>query len=452
MLLIGISCLFIGSIIASFYATFEMRYSGRIYPNISVGGISFGGKTKQDVVEYWSMRNEPLQNAQFELKFQSLTATVSGTDIELGYDADLSGQQAYLVGRSENILSDLYIKFFKKNVNLNPYLRWKENILDDIILNISNQIDIPAQDSLFTFTNGRVSTFRPSKQGRMLNVNETQNLLTRAFQEVIATHEQHIVIFLPVETVNPLITTDGTNTLGIKELIGRGFSVFTGSIPGRIHNVALAASRINGILVKPGETFSFNEAVGDISAATGYQSAYIIKEGRTVLGDGGGVCQVSSTLFRAILNAGLPVVERHAHAYRVHYYEDGGFKAGLDATVFSPSVDLKFTNNTPSHILIQTKTDINNLTLTFELYGTKDGRVATITNHNVWGISPPPPDEYQDDPTLPVGVVKQVDWAAWGAKASFDYTVVRGTEILEKTTFFSAFRPWRAVYLRGTKQ
>ena len=103
-----------------------------------------------------------------------------------------------------------------------------------------------------------------------------------------------------------------------------------------------------------------------------------------MLGDGGGVCLwVSTTMFRAALNAGLLIKERQAHAYRVHYYEEAGYKAGIDATVFSPSVDLKITNNTPAHILIQTKTDIKNLSLTFELYGTSDGRSSQITEHVV---------------------------------------------------------------------
>jgi vancomycin resistance protein YoaR len=121
-----------------------------------------------------------------------------------------------------------------------------------------------------------------------------------------------------------------------------------------------------------------------------------------------------------------------------------------DATVFGPTVDLKFKNDTPAYILIQTITDLKNLTLTFEFYGSYDGRTAEITNHKIWDVTPPPPPLYQDDPTLAKGVVKQVDFDAWGTKASFDYKVTRGGTILENTTFFSNFRPWQAVYLRGT--
>lgn len=441
-------CLFI-LLIGAAVGLFRKYFTGRIYPNVSVGGIPFGGKTREEVASYWAQRNEPFTDAQFELSFKTTIATVSGGDIELGYDADLSATQAYLVGRSDKWLSDLYITFFQKSIDLAPYFRWKESVLSDKLTELAAQIDIPVENALFAFDGGKVTAFKPSKDGQKLDTEEAKRRIKEAFNTAATTNQQRITIALPVETIRPAINTNNTNAFGIKELIGTGYSEFTGSIPGRIHNVALAASRLNGVLIKPGEELSFNKTIGDISAATGYQSAYIIKEGRTVLGDGGGVCQVSTTLFRAALNAGLPIIERRAHAYRVHYYEEGGFKPGLDATVFSPSVDLRIKNDTPTYILIQTKTDTRNLTLTFELYGTRDGRKAEIFNHVVWGQTPAPPPLYQDDPTLPAGVIKQVDWAATGAKASFQYKVTRNGETLQDTTFYSNFRPWQAVYLRG---
>ncbi|MCX6794052.1 MAG: VanW family protein [Candidatus Gottesmanbacteria bacterium] len=429
---------------------FEKHYQGRIYPHVSVGDIDVAGKTPKEIENYWLEKNTPFATMQFELRYDGKVATISGADLGLGYDATLSATQAYLVGRSRQWLTNIYIKLFQKPVNLAPYFRWNSAVTDAALDTIASEVDIPAMDALFRFQNSRVTSFRPSSNGRRLNTNEANNRLTQAFYTTERTGLQRITILLPIETVKPIIATDQVNTFGIKELVGSGYSEFAGSIAGRIHNVALAAARINGILVKPGETFSFNDAVGDISAATGYQSAYIIKEGRTVLGDGGGVCQVSTTLFRAALAAGLPIIERHAHAYRVHYYEEGGFKPGLDATVYGPTYDLKFKNDTPTFILIQAKTDATNLSLTFDLYGTSDGRKAQISNQKLWGITPPPPDLYQDDPTLPKGTVKQVDFSAWGAKASFDYTVIRGTDILQQTTFISSFRPWQAVYLKGT--
>jgi vancomycin resistance protein YoaR len=432
------------------YVVFEKNYQGRIYPHVSVGNIDVAGKSPKEVETYWLKKNTPFAAMQFELRYDGKVATISGDDLGLGYDATLSATQAFLIGRSRHWLSDIYFKLFQNPVNLSPYFRWNKSIVEDTLNDIASQVDVPATDALFQFQNGRVTSFRPSRTGRGLNIGEANARITQAFYTAQQSGQERITILIPVETVKPTVATDQANTFGIKELIGSGYSQFAGSIAGRIHNIALAADRINGILVKPGETFSFNDAVGDISAATGYQSAYIIKEGRTVLGDGGGVCQVSTTLFRAALAAGLPIVERYAHAYRVHYYEEGGYKPGLDATVYSPTYDLKFKNDTPTSILIQTRTDIVNLSLAFDLYGLRDGRKAYITNQKLWDVTQPPPDLYQDDPTLAKGVVKQVDFAAWGAKASFEYLVTRGTEVLENTTFVSTFRPWQAVYLKGT--
>ncbi len=431
-------------------SAYDAYYDGKVYPNIVIDGIPFGGKTPREVEEYWKNQNIPFASAVFEFKFENEIATISGASLDLGYDATLSATQAYAVGRSGHWLADITTKFFRGTIPITPYFRWKTDQVDDALYTLSAHIDIPVQEALFQFEKGRVTAFRASRDGRAVHREEARMRFDEAVRALPHAPIYQIVINLPVYTIQPSATTEKANSFGIKELIGRGYSEFQGSIPGRIHNVALAASRINGVLIPPGETFSFNDAIGDISAATGYQSAYIIKEGRTVLGDGGGVCQVSSTMFRAALNAGLPIAERQAHAYRVHYYEEGGFKPGLDATVFSPSVDLKIKNDTPAHILIQTKTDTKNFTLTFELYGTSDARSSEISNHIVWGQTPPPPALYQDDPTLKAGVVKQVDWAASGAKASFDYRVTRGNEVLQNTTFVSNFRPWQAVFLRGT--
>lgn len=309
---------------------------------------------------------------------------------------------------------------------------------------IAAEIDQPVQEGLFEFNSQtkRVTAFRSSQEGRKLNLDKTSQLLTDA----LSNNAKNIL--LPVEVVAPKIQTSDVNSLGIRELLGSGVSHFAGSIPNRIYNVNLTAQKINGVLIPPGEVFSFNQTVGDISAATGFKQAYVIKEGRTVLDDGGGVCQDSTTLFRAVLNAGLPVIKRTAHAYRVGYYEQGS-PPGIDATVFYPSVDFQFKNDTPSHILVQAYT--SGTTLYVDLYGTSDGRVVTLTKPIVTNQTPAPAELRQDDPTLPKGTVKQVDWAAAGATVTFGRTVVKNGETLAKETWRSNYKAWQAVYLVGTQ-
>lgn len=306
------------------------------------------------------------------------------------------------------------------------------------------------QNATFQMQDGRVTLFKPEKPGIKITEDLAVIQIEEGLHQLEQQAEESTTLKLAYQTIPPQIGNEDVNNLGIVQLLGRGESYFTGSAESRIHNLSLAAARVNGTLVPPGQAFSFNDTVGDISAATGYRSAYIIKDNRTILDDGGGVCQDSTTLFRAVLDAGLPVVERHAHSYRVVYYEKGNYKPGLDATVFAPRVDLKFKNDTQAHILLQAYVVKGENKLVYEIYGTSDGRVSNITNHRVWDQQPPPEPLYQDDPTLPVGEVKQVDFAAWGAKAAFDYRVERNEEVLTERTFYSNFRPWQAVYLRGT--
>ena len=143
--------------------------------------------------------------------------------------------------------------------------------------------------------------------------------------------------------------------LGITELVSQGVTYFLGSAATRVKNIATSAGKFHGVIVGPGETFSFDEFLGDVSLDQGYAEALIIFNGRTIKGVGGGVCQVSTTAFRAAYQAGFPIVERWPHAYRVSWYERG-FGPGLDATVFAPEVDFKFKNDTPYHLLIETYT------------------------------------------------------------------------------------------------
>lgn len=325
---------------------------------------------------------------------------------------------------------------------------WKRPEIEAWVGQLADSVDRPAQNAHFRFVRpGKVEEFKPAQTG--LVVQQTQ-LVSGLLATLNRLPVGEARLPVPVVELEPEVTTSQVNNLGISELLSRGESRFAGSIPNRVFNITKATGLMNGILVGPGETFSFNKYVGDISEAGGYKQAYIIKEGRTILGDGGGVCQVSTTLFRAVLAAGLPVVERWAHAYRVHFYELDR-QPGFDATIFTPNIDLRFKNDTPAYLLIQASADEKSHRLVFELYGTSDGRKATLSPARVWDLVAPPPDSYQDDPTLAAGKIKQVDWKAWGAKAAFDWKVTRGGEVLQDRTFYSNFRPWQAVFLRGTR-
>ena len=175
-----------------------------------------------------------------------------------------------------------------------------------------------------------------------------------------------------VNKIEPTISTENLSDLGIEELLGHGESNFKGSPKNRIYNINVALKKFHGHLIKPGEEFSFTTILGLVEKETGYKEDLVIKNNKTIPEYGGGVCQVSTTMFRVALNAGLKITERHNHAYPVQYYSP----QGTDATIYVPKPDFKFINDTTSYILIQGK--IQGTVLSFDMYGTSDGRKVEL--------------------------------------------------------------------------
>ncbi|NPA06073.1 MAG: vancomycin resistance protein, partial [Chloroflexi bacterium] len=211
------------------------------------------------------------------------------------------------------------------------------------------------------------------------------------------------------------------------------------------------AARFHGYLVAPGEVFSMAQVLGDVSLDNGYAESLIIYGDRTIRGVGGGVCQVSTTLFRTAFFGGYPIVERHPHAYRVLYYEQTASGridprwAGMDATVYVPLVDFKFKNDTPYWILMDVEVNAPHRYITWRFYSTSDGRTVYWDTTGLQDREDPPPPQYIENPELPKGVVRQVDWAVEGGKVRVIREVYRDGELLYRDVFFTHYRPWRAV-------
>lgn len=285
----------------------------------------------------------------------------------------------------------------------------------------------------------------PSQPGREVDVPATVTRINTMIQS--GQHRIPLVVHeIPPAIPDTLTAAD----LGIRELVAVGESYFTGSSSARDKNIRLGASRFDGVLVRPGEVFSFNEHLGEVTVEAGYDESYVIIGDRTVPGVGGGICQVATTAFRAAFYGGYPIIERWPHAYRVGYYELGGFGPGFDATVYSPYVDFRFKNDTPYHILIHTEVDTARARLRFLFYSTSDGRTVEQIGPE-WGdpIAPGPP-VYEYDPALPAGTVVKVESAHDGLRATLG-RIVRDAEgnVLYRDEFVSNFVPWPARYKFG---
>ncbi|MDM8519377.1 VanW family protein [Anaerolineales bacterium HSG6] len=283
---------------------------------------------------------------------------------------------------------------------------------------------------------------QPSQSGRQLDMENSYQAITRLAQNP-SEYVPLTVIF-----TSPPIDSDNLEALGIKEVVGESTSYFYGSSQGRMNNIELAASKFNGVIIPPGELFSFNHYLGPVTAENGYDESLIIGAERTAVGIGGGVCQVSTTVFRAALFTGFEIVERWAHGYRVGWYETNA-TPGLDATIYTPDVDFKFRNDTDYHLLIQTETDLDISTITFRFYSTHSGRDVVVSSPHIENEVKHGPPIYEEDSALPRGAMEQIDWAKDGLDVTVYRTVSEGDTVLHEDVVFSRYRPWQAVYKVG---
>lgn len=319
-------------------------------------------------------------------------------------------------------------------------------LLRSFLESIAPGLYIEQENATFMFNDDtlELELIQPSVTGQSLDVTTSLKMI----QERVAEGEHKIT--LDLEYSLPAVTSDATaESLGITELVSSHTSYFYGSSSSRKQNIATASSRFYGVMVGPGETFSMADVLGDVSLDKGYAEAWIIFGDRTIKGVGGGVCQVSTTLFRTVFFGGYPIIERHPHAYRVYYYEQtygGGNNsewAGLDATVYVPLVDFKFKNDSENWLLMETYVGDNSLTWKF--YSTSDGRTVEWETTGLTNIQDPPDPLYQENDALSKGEIKQVDWAVKGADVTVTRYVIRNDEIIDSDLFTTHYIPWRAI-------
>lgn len=302
-------------------------------------------------------------------------------------------------------------------------------------------VDQPAQNARYALQGGKLVKVRESA-----GVVTDRAAAYAIFRKSVLDVTQKAAVF-PSRVDKPTLTLASLPDAGKLELIATGRSTYYHSSAARRTNVANAAAKINGAVVPAGEVFSFLKALGSIDASNGFVGGLIISGGRTVDGLGGGVCQVSTTAFRALYQAGLPVVERNQHSYRVGYYEP---QVGFEAAVYDPGLDLKMKNDTSAPILIKTINNNATSTLDVQVWGVKPKRTVTINPAVITARVPHPGPKYVVNPNLRPGQMTQVDWAADGYSLYISRTIrdAKGTRTDRVST---VYKPWQAVYETGPR-
>lgn len=283
--------------------------------------------------------------------------SINMKELGLTYTYDAALQQAYLIGRNGTIFEKAISKFKASwGITLNPEYQWNDLLLAEALHKYLSALNNPAEDARFTIKSDNTMEIISEKSGRQVDIASLSSSVKKL------TLNQTDSIPIPFKTILPAINKKELETLKTTSLLSKYTTRFNSNQTGRTQNIKLAAKAIDGTVLKPKQTFSFNQTVGQRTAEAGYQMAMIIEGNEFVPGLGGGICQVSSTLYNAVQLAGLSVSERSHHSLAVTYVPPG-----QDATVAYPNLDFKFINDSGTYLLIRSIVDDD--TLTFYLYG-----------------------------------------------------------------------------------
>jgi vancomycin resistance protein YoaR len=321
--------------------------------------------------------------------------------------------------------------------------------LRPVVQKASSEVTQEPKDAQVEWVNGALRATSPSQDGRRLDADAALKLVTTEIDG--GAHN----VALPLTVAKPAVDGNNLTALGVRELIDSASTSFAGGLPEKIHNIKLAASRLNNHLIAPGEKFSFNKALGPTTLDNGYQTAFGIEstggsDHRTVPSVAGGICQVATTLFQPIFWSGYQLEERHWHLYWIPAYASKGGAVGLDATVDEEvNLDLQFVNNTSSYLLIQARTDDSSVT--FELYGTKPDWTVKVDGPTITDKKPADPTPVTErEPSMPEGKTLQVEAAREGFTASFVRNVTSNDGNIRTLHLESRYVPSRNVTLVGT--
>lgn len=408
-----------------------------LYPSVTAGDVEpFVGMAKDifgnTVSIHYSDKSwdfDPNQHAEIITFGTQSTLEIDGIErqIEIAWDDSGNSEQADL---SEKVLTTLKLSL-------------DENAIHDYVnQEIISAVETPAQSVVVTVDEGGIISFEgAATDGTTVNEEALVAALELALENKVSEIE------VPTMTVRGGVDIpEELQELGITELIATGYTGYSGSPYNREVNIAVGMSKFNGVLVEPGEVFSFLDTLGVVDGSTGYYKELVITNNETKPEYGGGLCQVSSTMFRAMLYGGLPIEARYEHSYAVSYYAyPNGY--GLDATIYQPWPDLQFTNDTGGHILIQAYVEENEAY--FKFYGTSDGRTVSMDGPYYSNYVSPPSDVIIYTNELQPGVSSKQDSAHTGFDVDWYRTVVMpdGTETTEN--IHSHYQAWPAKYLVG---
>lgn len=413
------------------------------YNNIYINNFNLGGLSIDEAKNMLKTNLlETLKNKKITFAYEDKNWELSYDTLKADYNIDSMVMNAYNVGRNGTLKEryNIVIALIDKPKKFELEYKFDNNVLENFIITLEKDINIEMKNSEMQRVNGKfIGT--PEQIGEKLNTQQAIEVVTSLIKE-----QKEEKIALVVEKVLPQYTSEYYNKMN--NSIGNFDTIITNPAQGGVSNIKLASSKINDHLIYPGEVFSTNEALGPTTAATGYMPAPIIINGKLEDGIGGGVCQVSTTLYNAVMYAELEIVERQCHSRPVGYVDKG-----RDATLAGDYLDFKFKNSTQYPIYIESYVQEDKLFV--NIYGDEIHSPSRNLKFEsvITEILEPPAEKVIEDNTLELGISQVISQPKEGYKVKVYKSIYDGDKLLDKLHIStSTYKPARGEVRIGTKK
>lgn len=414
-------------------------YAGRIYPGISIGGIPVGGLTPGEAMSALRPVVDRALGAPLHVVVADRTVTFTYEEVGRTARPDDAIRTAYSVGRSGRLWERVRTRVLlaREPVALSLPFGRDPKRLRTVLRGLAAELDTVARDAQVTVRDGAVVLLAPGRPGQTLDVDGTAARIGKAVE--MGAPEAEAVL----RVVQPEFTTAEAGELAA---LLASYTTKMAANPNRTHNIALASGAIRGLILPPGEVFSYNKTVGPRTIERGFREAPVLVDDELVPGDGGGICQVSSTLFNVALLADFAILTRTNHSRPVAY-----LPAGRDATVVYGALDLLFRNTTAHHVLLWTEIRGNRLTIS--AFGTPAERTeVAVVVEDRQEIPPPKDTVAKEDPELEAGKIVAREAQPGLRVKTYRVVKVDGVVVRREYIGTSYYRPVRRTIKVGTKR
>ncbi len=418
------------------------KWTNRVYPGVTINDIDVSGKTLAETKELITQKyGNAILKKNLNIKTPDKAYSLDYSKLNARYNIDEVAKKAYDYGKSGNILNKYKTINNPKDTKLELKFVYDPKPIKELIATIKKECEKNAVDGKFSLVNGKFQVVPDTSGMKLLDTKLENDLLSKINGDV---NSPNIAIDAPFETTAANITKEKLQTIDTKI---SGFNTdYSGSSNARVTNIGMATKSINNKLIMPGQSFSFNEIVGQRTAERGYQKAPVIVGTKVDEDYGGGICQVSTTLYNAVIRSGIEATERHPHTLPSHY-----MGPAMDATVDWGNLDYKFTNTLSFPVYIQGFVENNNIY--FNVYSNSSLLSKTYNLVNEVYARIEPGVKYKDDPTLPEGQNPVEQYSSVGIKAkAYKDTYENGKLIEHKQVADDFYQPVDEVILRGTKK